>query len=212
MFCVARRFVRRLHEIFERIAYAGLQPGAKPQRKRMRRLGPLSGPINRFLSGGAAPSDPLYLTNRTLGQKIRPGLLIGVPCLVAAFLVYGMLSGMFNFSAPPAHEAAPREAVAKMLPRMDPNMRVETAKDIEVMEVRVEHGPPTSLVGSMKNRTDHEIHIAEAVFDLTDAGGSGLGGVSARIENFKAGATANFKVPIQQDAAAFALVREIHTQ
>jgi hypothetical protein len=209
---VALPIFRRIREIFESIAYAGLQPGARAgQTKRMKWLGPLSGPIERVLSGGPAPSDPLYLTNRTTGHKIKLGLAIGIPGLVLAWVVYGMLTNSFDFGAPPpAHEASAAEVAAKLLPHMDSNMRIDTDKDVEVVEVRVEHGPQMSLVGSMKNTTNHEIHLAEAVFDLTDAGGSQLGGVSAKIENFKAGATASFRVPILQTDASFALVREIH--
>ncbi|MGO9255529.1 MAG: FxLYD domain-containing protein [Bryobacteraceae bacterium] len=211
---MALPIVRRIREIFESIAYAGLQPGARAgQTKRIKWLGPLSGPIERLLSGGPAPSDPLYLTNRTTGQKIKLGVAIGVPCLVLAGLVYGMLTNSFDFGGPPpAHEATASEVAAKLLPHMDPNMHIDTDKDVEVVEVRVEHGAQMTLVGSMKNTTDHEIHIAEAVFDLTDSGGSQLGGVSARIENFKAKSTANFRIPIQQTEASFALVREIHTR
>jgi hypothetical protein len=211
---VALPIVRRIREIFESIAYAGLRPGARAgQTKRIKWLGPLSGAVERFLSGGPAPSDPLYLTNRTTGQKIKIGVAIGIPCLVLAGLVYGMLTNSFDFGGPPpAHEATAAEAAAKLLPHMDPNMHIDTDKDVEVMEVRVERGAQMTLVGSMKNTTDREIHIAEAVFNLTDSNGSQLGGVSARIENFKAGSTANFRIPIQQTAASFALVREIHTR
>ncbi len=178
----------------------------------MKWLGPLSGPIERLLAGGPAPSDPLYLTNRTLSQKVKLGLLIGVPCLVLAVVVVGMLTNSFDFAEPaPAHEATAAEVAAKLLPKMDPNMRIQTDKEVEVVEVRVEHGTQTSLVGSLKNTTNHDINVAEAIFDLTDNGGSQLGGVSATVENLKPGATGSFRVPIQQAAANFALVREIHT-
>jgi hypothetical protein len=205
---------RRLREIFESIAYAGLQPSAKPgQTRRMKWLGPLSGPVDRLLSGGAAPSDPLYLTNRSMGQKVKVGLLVAIPCLILGYVVYGMLTNSFDFGErPPMREATPAEVAAKLLPKMDPNMKVAADKDVEVLEVRVDHAAPMALVGSMKNTTDHPIHMAEAVFDLTDATGSQLGGVSATVQNLKARSTASFRIPIQQATAAFALVREIHSQ
>jgi hypothetical protein len=210
---VAWPIFKRIRKFFESIAYAGLQPGTRPQPKRATWLGPLSGPLDRLLSGGPAPSDPLYLTNRSTAQKVKIAALIGIPCLALGFLMYAMLTGIFRFgSPPPPHEASPGEIAAKLLPHMDPDMHIDTDKDVEVVEVRVEHGAQISIVGSMKNNTNHEIRVAEAIFNLTDSGGSGLGGVSARVENFKARSTAKFKVPIQQNAAAFALVREIHTQ
>jgi hypothetical protein len=211
---VALPIFRRIREIFESIAYAGLQPGVRPgQTKRMRWLGPLSGPVDRLLSGGSAPSDPLYLTNRTTGQKVKAIALIGIPILAVGYVVYGMLTNRFDFGEPPPpHETTRAEMAAKLLPPMDPNLRVETDKDVEITECRVELGAQNSLVGSMRNKTDHEIRIAEAVFDLTDGWGSQLGGVSARIENLKARSTATFRVPIEQARATFALVRTIHTQ
>ena len=138
---MALPFFRRLREIFESIAYAGLQPGARPgQTRRMKWLGPLSGPFDRLLSGGPAPSDPLYLTNRTVGQKVKVGLLVGVPCLVLGYVVYGMLTNSFNVGEPPKpKEVSPAEMAAKLLPKMDPNMRVAAHKDVEVLEVHVEH-------------------------------------------------------------------------
>jgi hypothetical protein len=39
-----------------------------------------------------------------------------------------------------------------------------------------------------------------------------LGGVSARIDDFKPRSTAGFRIPIEQATAKFALVREIHAQ
>jgi hypothetical protein len=211
---VALPIVKRIREIFESIAYAGLKPGtpaAAP--KRLKWLGPLSGPIERFLSGGPAPSDPLYLTNRTLNQKIKLGLLIGIPCLVVGLVVAGMLTNAFDFSPPPpAHEASASEMAAKLLPKMEPNMHVQTAREVEVTEVHVEPGPPAFLVGGMRNTTTHDIRSAEAVFDLTDGGGSQLGAVSARVENLKPGASTSFRIPIQQTKAMFALVRDIHSQ
>jgi len=211
---VAFPFLKRIRKAFESIAYVGLQPGAQTAKStRLKWLGPLRGPLERFLAGGAAPSDPLYLTNRSLGQKARIGAAIGVPCLVLGYLMYAVLAGDIDFGpkAPP-HEPTASEVAAKLLPHMDENIRIETNHDVDVVEVRIEHGTPPSLTGIMKNNTDHEIRVAEAVFDLTDVGGSQLGGVSAKVQNLKAGSSATFRFPIQQNEAAFALVREVHSQ
>jgi hypothetical protein len=68
------------------------------------------------------------------------------------------------------------------------------------------------LVGTVKNNTDRLIRTTEIVLNLTDATGSQLGAVSARVDNLAPNATANFQIPIVQTDAAFALVREIQTQ
>jgi hypothetical protein len=210
---VLNRLGRWIRGIFESIAYAGLRPGAPAAPKQNRWLGPLSRPFERLLAGGSKPTDPLYLTNRTIGQKIRMAVLLGTPCLVMGGLVYGMLTGAFDFGPPPpAHEATGSELAAKLLPHMDPNIHIATDKAVEVVEVRVERGPQMYLMGRMRNTTNHEIAVAEVVFDLTDSGGSQLGGVSARIEEFKPRSIASFRIPIEQATARFALVREIHAK
>ena len=198
---------KRIRDFFESIIFAGLQPGSRTPRK----SGALSGTIDRFLSG-PAPTDPLYLTNRSTAQKVKMRLLIGVPCAMVAGFVIAMLTGAIRFGTPrPMRDPTPAEIAAKVLPNLD-SVHVSSNNDVEVLEVRVEHGPQTVIAGSMKNTTGHEIPIAEAVFDLTDSTDSQLGGVSARVENFMPGATANFRVPIPQSEAQHALVREIHVQ
>jgi len=198
---------KRIRDFFESIIFAGLQPGNRAPRK----SGALSGTIDRFLAG-RAPTDPLYLTNRTTAQKLKTGLLIGVPCALVAGFVVATLTGVIRFGTPqPMRDPTPAEIAAKVLPNLD-SLHVTTNNDVQVLEVRVEHGAQTVVAGSMKNTTGHEIPIAEAVFDLIDSTDSQLGGVSARIENFKPGATATFRVPIPQSAAQHALVREIHVQ
>ena len=212
---MAQARFRRLRKFFESIAYVGLQPGAQAApSKRARWLGPLRRPVERFLSGGPAPSDPLYLTNRTVGSKVRNAVVIGVPCLLVAGGLYGVMTNSFDFGDPqPAFpEASTAEAVSKLLPHLDPNIRIDTDRDVSVIEVRVEHTSPMALAGVVKNNTDHEIRIAQAVFDVTDQGGSQLGAVTTQIDNLKAGSTANFRLVIPQTTAAFALVREIHVQ
>src|ERR1017187_10871489 len=67
----------------ESIVFEGMKPGAQTAPKReFAWLGPLRGPVERLLSGGPAPTDPLYLTNRTLGRKLLSWSLLGIPCLV----------------------------------------------------------------------------------------------------------------------------------
>jgi hypothetical protein len=208
-----RRIFRRIREIFESVAYAGLQPGSASQPRPRKWLGPLSGPVERFLSGGPAPSDPLYLTNRSTASKLKGAAIIGIPVLLLAGGLYGVLTNSFDFGAPkPVHEVTAAEAAAKLLPHMDRDIRIETNHDVGVLEVHIEDGSPKTLVGSLKNNTDHEIGMAEAVFDVTDLGGSQLGAVSTRVEHLKARGTSNFRFPIQQRHAVFALVREVHVQ
>jgi len=54
--------------------------------------------IDKWISGGPAPTDPLYLTNRTWNQKIKTWSVIAVPLLI---LIGGVaLSGATRGTSP----------------------------------------------------------------------------------------------------------------
>src|SRR5215469_12782472 len=113
---------KRIKAFFESMAYAGLKPSAPGQSKEQEK--PATGfallreRIDKFVSGPAS-SDPLYLTNRTLWQKIRPILVISLPVLV---LLGGLGLGMIDYfgwnkgvtQPPPSISNA--EIAKKMLP------------------------------------------------------------------------------------------------
>ena len=202
--------MKRLREFFENIAYAGLKPGQKAAAKPTTFWGKLRARFDQFLAGGPAPNDPLYLTNRSFGQKIRPWLIIGVP-MVILFGVIGV--SLSNILEPPeakqAAEPTAKEVSAKLLPNLDNNIRIENNSDVEVVEIKIEHTGGSKLLGSVRNTTNHEIAAARMVVDLTDTNGSQVGGVEVRIESIPASKTKSFAQPIAQHGAAFALVREV---
>jgi hypothetical protein len=178
----------------------------------IRWLGPLGSWIDRRLNAPAA-ADPLYLSNRTLGQKLRVWILVAVPCLAMAVLVWFGLSGRFASEAPPVAPAAavpPAQIAARMLPNLD-NLQVPGNHDLEVTDAHIVHGSTTTIEGSIRNNTSHPIYGAEVVFDVTDSRGSQLGGVSTRVDHLAPQTRTAFKVQIPQSNAAFALVRELHT-
>jgi hypothetical protein len=170
--------------------------------------------IERFLSGNAA-ADPLYITNRTVGQKVRLGLLIGTPALAVAGLMALALNSYFD-PAPsePKVEAAPktREITAKVLPATQKEFSPETSREVDVVEAAITHSSGATLAGKLRNNTDHLVRAADVVFDVTDSEGSQLGGVAVRVENIAAKSTAPFQVTLEQRAARSALVREIHSR
>lgn len=206
--------MNRLRKLFESIAYAGMKPGGTPRKKRLRWLGPLAGPAARFLDGGAAPSDPFYLTNRTFGQKVRLGVMIGVPCLLVAGAIGLAVTGYFDTpqQAPPPSTLTPEQAAAKMLPNLDKDLQIDANRDVEVADVHIEHGAIAKVAGTVRNTTDHPIQNAELIFDLTDNAGSRLGAVSTHVPKIDAKGSAPFSLPVEQHDAAFALVREIRLE
>jgi hypothetical protein len=203
----------RFRELIEKVVFAGMKPGAPvAQSNGMRWLGPLRKPIERFLSGGPAPSDPLYLTHRTIGQRLRVVVVIGTPCLIVAGLVgLGLNNYFVKKTVVPKLDLTPAEVAAKMLPNMD-HVKIDTNRDVDVLEVHVEHTKGTMLAGTVMNNTGHQINTAEIVFDLTDATGTQLGGVSQRLENLPPRIHQTFRMPIEQSDASFALVREVKTR
>jgi|SRR5271157_2638217 len=204
--------MNRLRKVFESIVYAGMKPGgAAQQKKRLRWLGPLAGPVTRFLDGGAAPSDPFYLTNRTLGQRLRLAIVIAVPCLLVAGGMGLVALGYFGNpeAAPPPPTLTPEQVAAKMLPDLDKNLKLDTNRDVEIPDVHIEQGAATKVSGTARNNTDHLIQDVEVVFDLTNHAGSRLGAVSTHIPRIEAKGTVTFSFPVDQRDAAFALVREV---
>uniref|UniRef100_Q023V2 Uncharacterized protein n=1 Tax=Solibacter usitatus (strain Ellin6076) TaxID=234267 RepID=Q023V2_SOLUE len=202
--------MKRLREFFEKIAFAGLKPGGqKAQGTQFKWLGPLSGPIERFLSGGAQ-NDPLYLTNRSTNQKIRTWLLIGIPCLLLLAAIGVMTSNILDPpEAAPVKELTAKEIASKLLPNMDKEIKLTTNPDVQVVEVAVQHGGGNRLVGVVHNNTSHELGEVELVIDVTDNAGSQVGGVSGTVLKVPAKSNKEFQFPIKQKDAAFALVREI---
>ena len=179
----------------------------------MKWLGPLSGPVGRLLSGGPAPTDPLYLTNRSMSHKIRSWSLIAVPCLVLLAGIGYVLSSLMNPpDVKPAKELTASEIAAKMLPDLSKDLNVVSNHDVEVLEAKVDNTNGPKVVGTVRNTTDHEIAIAYLIMDLTDGAGSQLGAVSATVEKIPPTSNKAFQVPIKQANAAVALVREVNSR
>ena len=205
--------LKRFRRFIDSVVFAGLKPDApREQAKPLRRLGPLRGLLERVLFR-PAPSDPLYLSNRTFDQKVKVGLAIAVPCLIVVGVTALGLSHIFHAKGPgPDAEMSGAELAKKLLPNMDTTVKVEVNKDVQVLDAHVEREGGMKVVGTVKNNTDRLIRTTQIVLDLTDRTGSQLGAVSARVDNLAPNATGSFQIPIEQTDAAFTLVREVQTQ
>jgi hypothetical protein len=205
--------MKMLRHLWESIIYVGMKPGSAASPSRIPRLfGPLRGPVERFLAGGVAPTDPLYLTNRTFGQKLRTAVVVSIPCLIVVGLVALGVRSYFSVSEKPVRDLTAAELKEKILPNLAQNIHIATNHDLEVTEARVERGQPTMVLGAVKNNTDHAIENARVVFDLTSNTGARLGAVAADIARVDAKSTAPFRIAVEQDTAAYALVREVVLQ
>jgi hypothetical protein len=204
--------MKRLRQFIESILYAGM----KSHEPADRGAGPATPsrflrPFERFLSGPGS-ADPLYITNRTAGQKIRLALLIAIPPL----LVLGLATAViihFNQSArpkPPA-QMSNAEIAVKMLSNLS-DVTVYSNKDIDVMDLAVHQSGGSRVTGTLKNNSDHAIAGVEVIFDLTNAMGSRLAAVSCKVARLEPKGRAKFETAIAQKDAAFAIVREIRIQ
>ena len=201
--------MKSIRKLWESIVYLGMQPGSPPQHRIARLFGPFRGPVERFLAGGLAPTDPLYLTNRTFSQKFRTGLVVAVPCLLVAGLLTLGIGRYIRIREKPVTELTKAELQERILPNLAKNIHISTNHDLEVVEARVEGGDPTVVSGTVKNNTNHAIEDANVVFDLTDRFGARLGAVAAKIAHVDAESTAPFRIEAAQRTAAYALVREV---
>ncbi|MBZ5620630.1 MAG: FxLYD domain-containing protein [Acidobacteriia bacterium] len=131
--------------------------------------------------------------------------------MVAALMALSLGSYFVRKKPAPKREPTPAELAARMLPDMS-NVKIETNRDVDVMEVHIDRSGAAALTGTVRNNTNHEIRTAEIVFDLTDSSGSQLGGVSQRLENLVPQKSLNFRLPIDQQDARFVLVREVRTR
>lgn len=199
--------MKRIRAFLESIVFVGLKPGSPAAPKsELWWLGPLRGPFERLLSG-AAPTDPLYLSNRTSSQKLKSWSLIGIPCLILALGIGVTLSDLLDPpDSKPVKEPTAAEIAAKLLPHIEKEFKLTPASEIEVVEVKVEG---QRVVGVVRNTSTREVAVAELVIDLTDSSGSQVGAVNAIVERIPASSDKPFQLPIKQPNAAFSLVREI---
>jgi hypothetical protein len=204
---------KRFRGFVDSVVFAGLKPDApREQSKRTRWLGPLRGLVDRVLSR-PAPSDPLYLSNRTFDQKVKLWLAIAVPCLILAGVTVLGLSHFFRAELPgPAPEPSAAVLAAKLFPNADKTIKTQVDRDVQVLDAHVESEDGMKVVGTVKNNTNRLIHTTTIILNLTDIMGSHLGAVSAQVDNLAPNATVKFQIPIEQKDAASALVREISTR
>ena len=207
---------KRIKQFLENLAYAGLKPqGGRPAQTSQQ---PKSSAIRAWFEAKltkAGPSDPLYLSNRTLGQKLKSWAIVGIPVVLVFAGIGLVLFGAFDKPAPitpPPPGLTGAQVAEKMLPDLNKDLHIETQHDLEVEDVHVVIGAPSHLVGVAKNTTDHSIPKAELVFDLTDRSGSRQGAVSTELKNIASKSSAPFQFAIESTAATFALVREVRVQ
>src|SRR5215472_15135902 len=204
-----------LRQKLESIVFAGLKPSGGVQNSQELPapeswFGRLRARIDRFIAGDAV-SDPLYLTNRTWGQKLRMWTLVAVPLLL---LSGGVALTLSRYLGPPKVRPAAQPTAAEYLRALPDfkDLKMEPNRLLDVVEARVERGSGARMLGQVKNLTDREIPRAEIGCDLTDQNGTQLGSINVVVENVPASGAKRFELNLKQTTAAFVLVREVRAQ
>jgi len=182
----------------------------------LERLDALAAKIESFLSGGRV-ADPLYISNRTLGQKIRVALLVTLPAVAFIGVAVVAMDRHSNprpraDKEPSATPEAARPIASKLLPDIEKNFTTEYSKDIDILEGRVSSGSQRTLSGKVRNRTNHLVRLADIVFSVRDLDGSELGVVAVKVENIAPHATAAFHLKLDHPTAAAVIVQEVHSR
>jgi len=201
-------------KLIDSVLFAGLKPATPGQAPSANKgpLGRLWAHLDNWVSGGAS-DDPLYLSNRTWRQKLRMGLLLGIPGLVLVVGLVLVFAQVFvpQTAPPKSKEATTAELVSKVLPDVDKSAHIQRYTDAEVVEIGVDQAAnPPRIRGKLRNDTNHSISV-EFVADLTDIDGARVGAVAERVLNTPPKETALFDFPIKSTTASIALVREIRT-
>jgi hypothetical protein len=167
--------------------------------------------FDRFLSGGKN-ADPLYLSNRTWKGQLLFGLRIAIPIALFCGGAFWYIRVHTAPPPPPKYDLTPAEVLAKLkLPELK-DVKSDTNRDVEVVEVGIEHGASMALAGAVRNNTSHTIGSAEIDFDVSDNSGSRLSTETARFQNLEPHANTRFRLPISGEKAQIAIVRGIRTK
>jgi hypothetical protein len=165
--------------------------------------------FERFLSG-RAPSDPLYLSNRTWAQKLKVAALIAVPVLILGALVMVGATDMFHFTKvdPYEHPLADAQPVSDTKPAPDPKL---SRTDLEVINIHIskDENPPV-VTGIIRNNTNQKVDSAVVSFYLADERGSLMGTETTQVQDVGPHNIVTFRAPLKIMNAEYVLVREVH--
>jgi hypothetical protein len=192
----------KLWRIVESIVFAGLQPGrSRPEKA------PKQGPgwLSRLLVGSSKPVDPLYLSNRTAGQRLRVAAVIAIPVLI----VCGLAAYAFIHRKPVNFKPVGADLTAEELSRdvklkVDNalrDLRIESNTDVQVVEAMVLSGKPQRVKGSARNTTERTLRGVKLDFALATGDGRRLAMTSTTLATMPPKSTLTFEFSIDEREA-----------
>jgi hypothetical protein len=157
---------------------------------------------------GSAPSDPLYLSNRTWKQKLRLASLIAAPVvLLGVIILVGSTDMLHLIKSDPYEHNLKQTAPVRTAALPDPKL---TPKDLDVVDLRIVRDKTPVITGLVRNNTDRAVGSVEVSYYLADGAGSLMGSESTAVENLQPHASVPFRTPLKTLNAQFVLVRDVH--
>ena len=190
----------------------GGMPAGKSQFDPLRkRFDPLRERMEIFISG-RAPSDPLYLTNRTWQQKLKIAALIVAPVLLLIVLVTIGATNPLRFHKVEADQRPPVEAPPPpAVPQKPLSGPVSASTDLEVVNIRIARDAhPPVVTGMVRNKTNRKVDSAEVSYYLADTKGSLVGTDRTDVANMEPHGSVTFRMALKIPNAQYVFVRDVH--
>lgn len=186
-------------------------PEGKSRLDRWRkRFDPLRARMDLFISG-RAPSDPLYLTNRTWKQKLKIALLIAAPVLLLTVLVTIGATNPFRLHQEEADESPPAETAPPAAPRKALPDPISASTELEVVNIRIARDVhPPVVTGMVRNKTGRKVVTAEVSYYLADTAGSLVGTGKTEVANVAPHGSVAFRMPLKIATAEYVFARDVH--
>ncbi len=156
--------------------------------------------VNRLISG-KAPSDPLYLSNRRMRDRLWPWIAVGT--------FFTILLVGWKMAVPhrePVTPVLPSNAklAAMSFPRFDDSK-------LEVLDVEVQ-ADGSKLVGAVRNKSGQTIARGRLSFELQDGNGEYTGATEMDLRQIAPGEITKFELRIRQEDTKVALVTGISVE
>jgi len=163
-----------------------------------------------FLSG-QAPSDPLYLTNRTWQQKLKIASLIVVAAVLLIALVAIGATDPFRFRKMDTYDHPVAENPSPAAPQKQLPDPILASEGLEAVDVRIERDAhPPVVTGMVRNNSDRRVDAAEVRYYLANAKGSVVGAGTSGVRNLAPHGRAGFRAPLTIATAEYVIVRDVH--
>jgi len=150
------------------------------------------------LLAGPAPSDPLYVSNQSLVDRLKPWLIVGAPCL-ALLLASGIAISHIQKVRQSDAIVSRAKIAAMVLPPSAP-------RPLNVFELRIDASGERKLIGAVRNVTDHVIVAGHLQIELDDAYGQPVGSAVQEVSQVPPGGIVHFQIPVPEPDASVAMV------